>query len=363
MVRCNFKIFIVSVFLLFLVSFTPSLLADQKVSNQPSKTEVIQKTQKLQIPFIANDGQTNEKVKFYANTFGGTVFVTKEGEIVYALPTSKSGELRDERSKAGRQKLEDRGKKTESNPQSVIGKIQPFNSAICNPQSEIRSVVLKEQFVSAKVKAIQGEGPSVTKVNYFKGKDPSKWKTDISTFETVSLGEVYDGIELKLKAYGNNVEKLFCVKPGADPSQIKVRLSGVNPSKFPLNKGGQRGLSVNEHDELEVETELGPVKFTKPVAYQEIDGKRVEVSVEYCIQKPESGSLRQEVKSQKREARGKRLLSSKEKGMGRRGAYLTSNSQLSTGNLQPEIVNPSPVTRHPFMVSPSLPTTKQKTSL
>ena len=31
------------------------------------------------------------------------------------------------------------------------------------------------------------------------------------------------------------------------------------------------------------ETELGPVKFTKPVAYQEIDGKRVEVECKYTI--------------------------------------------------------------------------------
>src|SRR3990167_4079738 len=140
MARCNFKIFIVSVFFVFLLSFTPSLIADQEVSNQPSikrsnpqseinnppsvnsnpsnpqstiqnlsststgdpksafrnpqsKAEVIQKTKKLQMPFIANNGQTDEKVKFYANTFGGTVFVTKDGEIVYALPASKSGEL------------------------------------------------------------------------------------------------------------------------------------------------------------------------------------------------------------------------------------------------------------------------------
>jgi len=55
-----------------------------------SKAEVVQKTAKLQMPFIANNGQTNERVKFYANTFGGSVFVTKDGEIVYALPGSRT---------------------------------------------------------------------------------------------------------------------------------------------------------------------------------------------------------------------------------------------------------------------------------
>ncbi|MCF6150461.1 MAG: hypothetical protein E3K37_17645 [Candidatus Kuenenia sp.] len=44
------------------------------------------------------------------------------------------------------------------------------------------------------------------------------------------------------------------------------------------------GLWVNENGELVAETELGPVTFTKPVAYQEIDGKRVNVDVEYIIE-------------------------------------------------------------------------------
>ena len=54
------------------------------------KTEFAQKTMKLYMPFIANKGQMDERVKFYANTFGGTVFVTKDGEIVYALPNNSS---------------------------------------------------------------------------------------------------------------------------------------------------------------------------------------------------------------------------------------------------------------------------------
>src|SRR3989338_4885522 len=80
---------------------------------------------------------------------------------------------------------------------------------------------------------ITGNEKAVTKVIYFKGNNPSQWKTNISTYGVVSLGEVYDGIELKLKAYGNNVEKLFCVKPSANPDQIKIKLSGIQPSENP----------------------------------------------------------------------------------------------------------------------------------
>jgi hypothetical protein len=49
-----------------------------------------------------------------------------------------------------------------------------------------------------------------------------------------------------------------------------------------------RELSVNEHSELVAETALGHVKFTKPIAYQEIDDKRVYVECGYVIAKDES---------------------------------------------------------------------------
>ena len=72
------------------LSATP-LLAEQGNASNPSKEEVIQEIQKLQVPFITNNGQVDERVRFYAKTFGGTVFVTKDGEIVYSLPEGRLG--------------------------------------------------------------------------------------------------------------------------------------------------------------------------------------------------------------------------------------------------------------------------------
>ena len=87
----------------------------------------------------------------------------------------------------------------------------------------------------------------------------------------MSLGEVYKGVDLKLRAYGNNVEKLFYVRPQADPATIAMNVEGA-----------QR-LKINKQGELEVITARGPVTFTKPAAYQEINGKRVEVTAAYTI--------------------------------------------------------------------------------
>src|SRR3990172_8642505 len=82
----------------------------------------------------------------------------------------------------------------------------------------------------------------------------------------------------------------------------------LNVGKDKISKGGRRGLSVNEHGELEVETEFGPVKFTKPIAYQEINGKRVDVSVEYRVESSEA-----ENKSSKHKTCNSKLMSTNPK--------------------------------------------------
>ncbi len=195
-----------------------------------SNQEIGAKLKKLKVPFIANNGQIAEEVAYYAQTAGGTMFVTKKGEVVYSLPrVEKRDGTGKERKQSSKRKRED-----------IAG-----------------GVALKEELVGARIKGIEGESEGRARVSYFSGNDRSKWKSGIATYEMVSLGTIYDGIELKLKAHGSNIEKLFYVKPGADAFKIKVKLEGA------------RTLKVNSSGELEAETELGIVKFTKPLAYQE----------------------------------------------------------------------------------------------
>ena len=217
--------------------------------SQLDKAEFARKTKKLQIPFIANNGQVDDQVRFYAKTFGGTVFITKDGDIVYALPhtaadASPLAHYDIDKNETGYTGLtgfpEQKGRCIVHRALCALYPYCPWNfpvyySETNSPRRDTErrvpatTVALKEEFVGAKVKTIQGEQPSVTKVSYFKGSDPEKWKIDISTYEVVNLGEVYEGIDLKLRAYGDNVEKLFYVKPGASPDQIKINLSGIQP--------------------------------------------------------------------------------------------------------------------------------------
>ena len=57
----------------------------------PNKAETLSKIQKVSVPFILNEGQADKSVKYYAKTFGGTVSVTENGEILYFLPAAGGG--------------------------------------------------------------------------------------------------------------------------------------------------------------------------------------------------------------------------------------------------------------------------------
>ncbi len=192
------------------------------------------------IPFVANEGQMDEKVKFHAGTFGGGVFVTREGAIVYNLPFYEN-----EGKFPGPRK--DRSRKTTG------------------------GVALREVLVKGRVNPVLGEGAAPARIHYFKGRDASRWKSHVAAYDMVSLGEVYEGVIARLRAYGNNVEKLFFVQPGADAEVIRIRVDGAE------------GLTINDAGGLEVKTALGTVSFTAPMAYQETDGKRRDIRIAHVV--------------------------------------------------------------------------------
>ena len=208
------------------------------------KKAIIQKAMKLQMPFITNEGQMGKEVSFYAKTFGGAVYVTNKGETVYSFAKM-----------APKEKVADH---------TAAGK-------------DIKAFTLKETLVGASITNPKGDDRSQTKVNYFIGNDKSKWKTNISTYNTVSLGEVYKGIEMSLKAYGKTMEKVFMVNPGADPKAIKLKMEGAS------------ALKVNDKGELVLEAGLGVVRFSEPVAYQERNGRKQNVKVAYYLDKDNYG--------------------------------------------------------------------------
>ena len=171
--------------------------------------------------FVLDPG--TPQTAFRAPLPGGAAFVTREGELVYALAAAELG-----------------------------------------------GWAVTERFVGARAAPI-GLEECEARVSRFLGPDPARWTCDAPTFERVGLGEVWPGIEVDLAARGANVEKRFFVAPQAAPELIRVQLRGAC------------GLRVDGDDALVVQTEAGELRFTAPIAWQVRDGEREPVSVRYAV--------------------------------------------------------------------------------
>lgn len=180
----------------------------------------------LQLPFIENAGQTDASVGFYAQTFAGTTYVTRAGELVYSLP-AKDG-------KPG--------------------------------------WTLVERFDQGKLKPV-GKDASISQVSYIKDQNGQAVTQNAATFGKLALGEVFAGVKVELVAHGDNVEKVYTLAPGAKAEAIRMTLAGAN------------SLSKDAEGALLAQTGNGPVRFSAPVAWQEKDSTKTPVKVSYAIDK------------------------------------------------------------------------------
>ena len=131
--------------------------------------------------------------------------------------------------------------------------------------------VFRESFVDGAPDVPTGSRPSAIRVSQFKGGQPDDWYPRLSTYDRVDLGEVYPGVRVTLRAAGNNVEKLMQLSPESRASTIKIAVDGVE------------SLSLDDQKRLRLQTGLGAIVFTAPVAYQTIDGVRKTVDVSYTL--------------------------------------------------------------------------------
>ena len=212
-----------------LVGAAATALAAPDVTALPSTDRVETRLETARVPFIANTGQLpGSEVALYARMFAGTLFVTDDGDLVYALLGAR------------------------------VAGMAP-------------TVAFTESFADSRVVRPVGADVGTAVVSQFKGPDPATWRSGLPTWNSVDLGERYPGVRITLRAAGNNVEKLFHVAPGGDVAAIDVAVDGAD------------GVELDRDGRLVLRTELGDVVFTAPEAYQVTDGRRQPVDVAYAL--------------------------------------------------------------------------------
>ena len=208
-------------------SFVPEFY-DQKLFPYAHEIEKSLQLQSVDFPFIKNEGRADGRISFYKLTANGMAYITKEGELLYAL-----------------------NGRTEKGYNHIAGS-------------------LLEHFKGGKVNPI-GLSKYSPRLSYYLGNKPKRVHTYLQSYHAVQLGEVWPGIDVSLHSKNASIGKIFEIQPGGDISLIKVEVSYAD------------GLQVRNDGNLEVFTDIGPVIFSEPTAYQIKQGKKVPVSVAYHV--------------------------------------------------------------------------------
>ena len=209
-----------------------------------------QRINTLAVPFVPNGGQWDRRGAFKANTLGGAVFVTTGGALVYSFP----------------------GKALDSEPATERAKRSSRHVAAERGPGWALTETLIDRKGQTRTLKPSGLGPNETNVSYFTADSAANGDRPMHTYSRVQLGEVYPGVNLQLRATGNNMEKIFTVAPGHNPNQIQLKLDGAER------------LEVNAAGHLVAHTGNGPISFTAPIAFQEdAQGKRDAITVAYVL--------------------------------------------------------------------------------
>jgi hypothetical protein len=123
---------------------------------------------------------------------------------------------------------------------------------------------------AAKQTHVEGTNPYQDLTHFFIGNDPSKWAHNVRAFDRVRYLGLYPGIDMEYFGMDGNLKYDLIVGPKADASVIAMRYEGAD--RVFLKNG-----------ELHVINRFNEVTEMRPVAYQTIEGRRVEVECMFVL--------------------------------------------------------------------------------
>jgi len=190
--------------------------------------------------FEANEGQTDEAVRFLSRGPGYCLFLTST-QAVLSLHSSEAGQI------------SGRGRERAKQPKVEEAQLR-LTLLGANPRSTVEGV---DQFPGT--------------ANYFIGNDPGRWHRAIPTYGKVKYRDIYPGVDVVYYGNQRQVEYDFIVSPKADPKRIAISFEGAER------------LEIDDQGGLTAHLATGEVRWKKPFAYQEDGGGRLEIPARFVL--------------------------------------------------------------------------------
>jgi hypothetical protein len=204
---------------------------------------------KLPLYFIPNEGQLEGRIDFYVQGRDRFIYFNSEG-LTFVLAEPDTRDPRADDIESGR-----------------IGASRMKKTYRCEE--------VKLEFVGARADVHpQGEEKTGAMISYFRGQSDDS-HTGLPAYSKIVYPDLWPGIDLAYYGTADRLKYEFIVSPGADPSRIRLVYRGAV------------SVAIDKEDSLEVKTSLGGLHDDVPVAYQETEGLRREVTLAYDLQGPE----------------------------------------------------------------------------
>lgn len=228
-------------------------------SDQTDKAKISEAYGKLPMSFVANEGQTDERVKFMSRGRGYSLYLTaNEAVLVLTRVKGKSAAA---------------SKPAAAPAAKPSPAARPTTAPSPRPTPEKTRRVLRMELVGANSEPrVAGVDELPGKFNYLVGNDESRWRTNLPTFARVEYKEVYPGIGLVYYGNQQQLEYDFVLSPGAKPEAIKLQFTGADD------------LKLSDKGDLLIKVAGEVVTMHKPFAYQTAaDGRQREVQGSYVL--------------------------------------------------------------------------------
>src|SRR5580704_14373622 len=192
----------------------------------------------LPLVFEMNVGQVDARVKYLSRTRRGALFIESDQAVLIlsspaVMPFRRGGN----------------GHNAPIGPSEGILAMQLIGS---NP-----------------IAKVEGRGQNIARINYFVGRDPSRWHTNIPTVNEVVTRDAWPGIDV---SYGRDpaapgaVECVFTVRAGADLTAIRLAFDASG------------AIALTPDGNVEAVVAGRSVTFTRPKVFEEDADGRHEVA-------------------------------------------------------------------------------------
>ena len=236
-------------------------------THQGNREQVLKAYANLPLTFVENRGQSDSRVRYYAQGSGYAFYLTREAVVLsFAKGSGAAGFA------AGFSKLGARGFLIPAKFPAAAARSERAAGSPGNEEPGTDGVALALRFVGSNPRVVlEGEERASGEVNYFRGNEPARWQTELPRYTQVVYRELWPGVDLRLHEKAGALKYEFRVRPGARPADIRLAYIGA------------AGLTLDGSGGLLIHTALGVMRDSPPVSYQEIAGARVPVESRYAL--------------------------------------------------------------------------------